>query len=112
MSAAKGPEGTAPGPSGPFVHRVDLAADAADTTVHVAWTGVAAGSLAFHVLGAQDDAAREDVAAARRAIEQLLPQDFDVKVLVLPDGKDPDDFIRENGTEAYNEARGKAEPTT
>ncbi|HMT08517.1 MAG TPA: DNA primase [Pyrinomonadaceae bacterium] len=50
------------------------------------------------------------IKAARRAIEQLLPQDFDVKVLVLPDGKDPDDFIRENGTEAYNAARGKAEP--
>ncbi len=50
------------------------------------------------------------VKAARRAIEQLLPQDFDVKVLVLPDGKDPDDFIRENGVDAYNSARGKAEP--
>lgn len=72
MSAAKGPEGTAPGPSGPFVHRVDLAADAAGSTVHVAWTGVAAGSLAFHVLGAQDDTAREDVAAARRALEDAM----------------------------------------
>ncbi|MGD9659592.1 MAG: DNA primase, partial [Methylocystis sp.] len=50
------------------------------------------------------------IKAARRAIEQLLPQDFDVKVLVLPDGKDPDDFIRENGTETYNRARGQAEP--
>ena len=48
--------------------------------------------------------------AARRAIEHLLPQNFDVKVLVLPDGKDPDDFIRENGVEAYNESRGKATP--
>ncbi|MBV9241176.1 MAG: DNA primase [Acidobacteria bacterium] len=48
------------------------------------------------------------VKAARRAIEHLLPQDFDVKVLVLPDGKDPDDFIRENGTEKYNQARGNA----
>jgi DNA primase len=48
------------------------------------------------------------VKAARRAIEQLLPHDFDVKVLVLPDGKDPDDFIRENGAAAYNERRGKA----
>lgn len=50
------------------------------------------------------------VKAARRAIEHLLPQDFDIKVLVLPDGQDPDDYIRENGTEAYNEARGKASP--
>jgi len=48
------------------------------------------------------------IKAARRAIEELLPQDFDIKVLVLPDGQDPDDFIRANGPEAYNEARGKA----
>jgi len=48
------------------------------------------------------------VKAARRAIEHLLPQDFDVKILVLPDGKDPDDFIRENGTDSYNRARGNA----
>lgn len=50
------------------------------------------------------------IKAARRAIEHLLPQDFDVKVLVLPDGKDPDDFIRENGVDVYNERRGKASP--
>ncbi len=50
------------------------------------------------------------VKAARRAIEELLPQDFDIKVLVLPDGQDPDDFIRANGSDGYNEARGKALP--
>ncbi len=50
------------------------------------------------------------IKAARRAIEHLLPQEFDIKVLVLPDGKDPDDFIRANGTAEYNERRGKAEP--
>lgn len=48
------------------------------------------------------------IKAARRAIEELLPQDFDIKVLVLPEGQDPDDFIRANGAENYNEARGKA----
>ncbi|MEO7658553.1 MAG: DNA primase [Pyrinomonadaceae bacterium] len=48
------------------------------------------------------------IKAAKRAIEHLLPQEFDIKVLVLPDGKDPDDFVRENGPETYNERRGKA----
>lgn len=48
------------------------------------------------------------IKAARRAIEHLLPQEFDVKVLVLPDGKDPDDFIRENGKDTYDERRGNA----
>ncbi len=50
------------------------------------------------------------IGAARRAVEILLPNDFEIKVLVLPDGKDPDDFVREHGTKAYNEARGRAIP--
>ncbi|MBX3289904.1 MAG: DNA primase [Acidobacteria bacterium] len=50
------------------------------------------------------------IKAARRAIEQLLPQDLEIKVLVLPGGQDPDDFIRANGTDGYNDARGKALP--
>ncbi len=56
------------------------------------------------------DGDQAGVAAARKAIMHLLPQDFDIKVLVLPDGKDPDDFVREKGAESYNEARGKAQP--
>ncbi|HVF47724.1 MAG TPA: DNA primase, partial [Pyrinomonadaceae bacterium] len=48
------------------------------------------------------------IKAARRAIEHLLPQELDVKVLVLPDGKDPDDFVREFGASAYHDVRGKA----
>ena len=48
------------------------------------------------------------IKAAKRAIEHLLPQDFEIKVLVLPDGQDPDDFVRKNGAESYNEARGRA----
>jgi DNA primase len=48
------------------------------------------------------------IKAARRAIEELLPNDFEIKVLVLPNGQDPDDFIRANGFDAYNVARGRA----
>ena len=48
--------------------------------------------------------------AARRAIETLLAEDLELKVLILPDGKDPDDFIRANGAESYNALRGKAFP--
>ncbi len=43
------------------------------------------------------------VKAARRAIETLLAQDFEIKVLVLPENKDPDDFIRAEGFEAYKD---------
>jgi len=50
------------------------------------------------------------IKAARRAIDELLPQDFEIKVLVLPNGQDPDDFIRSKGTDAYNTARGQAKP--
>ena len=50
------------------------------------------------------------IKAARRAIEPLLNADFDIKVLILPDGKDPDDFIRENGSDSYNLLRGQAFP--
>ena len=48
------------------------------------------------------------IKAARRAIETLVTADFDIKVLILPDGQDPDDFIRENGAESYNHLRGQA----
>ena len=41
------------------------------------------------------------IKAARRAIETLLAEDFEIKILVLPDGQDPDDFVRANGFAAY-----------
>ncbi|MGI8467328.1 MAG: DNA primase [Pyrinomonadaceae bacterium] len=50
------------------------------------------------------------IKAARRAIETLLTEDFEIKVLVLPNGQDPDDFLRANGTEIYNQMRGGAFP--
>src|SRR6266853_2088738 len=50
------------------------------------------------------------VKAAKRAIETLLAEDFETKVLVLPDGADPDEFIRTHGVEAYHERRGQALP--
>jgi DNA primase len=50
------------------------------------------------------------VKAARRAIEVLLTEDFELKILVLPDQADPDEFIRAHGTEEYNRRRGAALP--
>jgi DNA primase len=50
------------------------------------------------------------VKAAKRAIETLLAEDFETKILVLPDNADPDEFIRTYGVEAYHERRGKALP--
>jgi DNA primase len=56
------------------------------------------------------DGDRAGVQAAKRAIETLLAEDFEAKVLVLPDGADPDEFIRTEGVEAYHERRGRALP--
>jgi DNA primase len=47
------------------------------------------------------DGDKAGVKAARRAIETLLAEDFEIKVLVLPNGQDPDDFVRANGFAAY-----------
>jgi DNA primase len=56
------------------------------------------------------DGDRAGTTAAKRAIEVLLPEDFEVKVLVLPDGSDPDEFVRAHGVEEYNRRRGQAVP--
>lgn len=56
------------------------------------------------------DGDRAGVKATRRAMETLLAEDFDVKVLVLPDNADPDEFVRRFGVEAYHERRRQAVP--
>jgi len=56
------------------------------------------------------DGDRAGVQAAKRAIETILAEDIEVKVLVLPDNADPDDFIRKNGVSEYNQRRGEAQP--
>ncbi|HVF48980.1 MAG TPA: DNA primase [Pyrinomonadaceae bacterium] len=56
------------------------------------------------------DGDRAGVKAARRAIEAFLADDFDVKVLVLPDNADPDEFIKAHGVEEYHRRRGESLP--
>jgi DNA primase len=56
------------------------------------------------------DGDRAGVQAAKRAIETLLAEDLEVKVLVLPDNADPDDFIRIHGISEYQQRRGEAQP--
>jgi DNA primase len=50
------------------------------------------------------------VQAAKKAIEILLAEDLEVKILVLPDDSDPDEFIRKSGVGEYQRQRGEAQP--
>ncbi|HEY0078419.1 MAG TPA: DNA primase [Pyrinomonadaceae bacterium] len=56
------------------------------------------------------DGDKAGVKAARRAIETFLAEDFEVKVLTLPDNADPDEFIKAYGVEEYNRRRGESLP--
>jgi DNA primase len=50
------------------------------------------------------------VQAAKKAIAILLAEDLEVKILVLPDGSDPDEFVRKSGVGEYQQQRGLAQP--
>ncbi|MGH9774315.1 MAG: DNA primase [Candidatus Acidiferrales bacterium] len=47
-------------------------------------------------------------AATERSLALLLEKEFDVRVLALPGGADPDKFIREQGAEKYQEVLRQA----
>src|SRR4029077_12030301 len=49
-------------------------------------------------------------AATERSISILLEQDFEVRVLALPDKADPDKFIREQGADAYMKVLKESPP--
>lgn len=50
------------------------------------------------------DSDKAGLKAANRAIDILKKEKIDSKVIILPEGKDPDDFIKENGSEAFIES--------
>src|SRR6266446_7600862 len=56
------------------------------------------------------DGDQAGVQAAKKAIEILLAEDLEVKILVLPEGADPDEFLRKSGTSEYHRRRGEAQP--
>jgi len=56
------------------------------------------------------DGDKAGVQAAKKAIEILLAEDLEVKILVLPDGADPDDFLKKFGATEYHRRRGEAQP--
>jgi DNA primase len=58
------------------------------------------------VVNFDPDAAGER--AARRSIDLLLEEGFEVKVLRLPGGEDPDSFLLKNGADRYRELLSKA----
>jgi len=56
------------------------------------------------------DADTAGVAAATRGIDALLEGGLDVSLVSLPEGHDPDSFVRERGPEAFLELVENAEP--
>ena len=56
------------------------------------------------------DGDRARVQAAKKSIEILLAEDLEVKVLVLPDNADPDEYIRKFGVSEYQRQRAQAQP--
>ena len=60
------------------------------------------------IISFDSDAAGQ--AAALRGLDILEGQGFRVRVLTIPDGKDPDDFLRAQGSQAYRELISSAEP--
>src|ERR1700735_3417546 len=49
-------------------------------------------------------------AATERSLVLLLEKEFDVRVLALPSGADPDKFIKERGVEAYKKLLSNSPP--
>jgi DNA primase len=49
-------------------------------------------------------------AATERSLTLLLEKDFDVRVLALPGGADPDKFLKEQGAESYQKLLAHAPP--
>jgi len=49
-------------------------------------------------------------AATERSLSLLLEKEFDIRVLVLPGGADPDKFIKEHGADAYRKLLTEAPP--
>ena len=58
------------------------------------------------VVNFDPDAAGER--AARRSVDLLLEEGFEVRVLRLPDGEDPDSFLLKQGASRYRELLSKA----
>jgi DNA primase len=49
-------------------------------------------------------------AATERSLVLLLEKEFDVRVLALPGGADPDKFLKEHGADAYKKLLSQAPP--
>jgi DNA primase len=49
------------------------------------------------------------IAAARRALPLLCQNDFHAKILLLPDGDDPDSYLRKHGSGPFNSLLEKAQ---
>lgn len=46
--------------------------------------------------------------AAQRGLERLIAEEIRVRIALMPEGDDPDSFVKENGADAFNELVDKA----
>ena len=92
----------------PFQHGVDNVVASCGTSL-TSEQAELLGRYARNVVVSYDaDAAGQN--AAQKSLEIFLEGDFDVRVLSLPDAKDPDEYIRTAGVEEYRRRENEAAP--
>ena len=91
---------------GLYQHGIENVVASCGTSLTPQQIGILARYVPEVVVNYDPDAAGQK--AARRSIELLLERGLTVRILCLPGGLDPDDFVREKGPDAYRKLLDQA----